>query len=37
MKPSQILKQYHFYNFVSDIYDIFGCGAKYGINGFFGY
>ena len=36
MKPSQILKQYHFYNFVSDIYDIFGCDAKYGINGFIG-
>ena len=36
IKPSHILKQDHFYNFVSDIYDIFGCDAKYGINGFIG-
>ena len=36
IKPSRILKQDHFYNFVSDIYDLFGCDAKYGINGFIG-
>ena len=36
IKPSRILKQDHFYNFVSEIYDIFGCDAKYGINGFIG-
>ena len=36
IKPSHILKQDHFYNFVSEIYDIFGCDAKYGINGFIG-
>ena len=36
IKPSHAPKQDHFYNFVSDIYDIFGCGAKYNINGFIG-
>ena len=36
IKPSHILKQYRFYNFVSEIYDIFGCDVKYGINGFIG-
>ena len=36
IKPSRILKQDHFYNFVSEIYDSFGCEAKYGINGFIG-
>ena len=36
IKPSRILKQDHFYNFVSGIYDLFGCDAKYGINGFIG-
>ena len=36
IKPSHILKQDHFYNFVSEIYDLFGCDAKYGINGFIG-
>ena len=34
IKPSHILKQDHFYNFVSDIYDTFGLDAKYSINGF---
>ena len=36
IKPSHILKQDHFYNFVSEIYDSFCCDAKYGINGFIG-
>ena len=36
IKPSQILKQYHLYNFVSDIYDIFGLDAKIAVNGFIG-
>ena len=36
IKPSHILKQDRFYNFVSEIYDSFGCDAKYGINGFIG-
>ena len=36
IKPSHILKQDHFYDFVSGIYDLFGCDAKYGINGFIG-
>ena len=36
IKPSHILKQNHFYNFVSEIYDIFGCDAKNGMNGFSG-
>ena len=36
IKPSHILKQDHFYNFVSEIYDIFGCEVKNGINGFIG-
>ena len=36
IKPSHILKQRHFYNLPSEIYDIFGCDAKYGINGFIG-
>ena len=36
IKPPHILKQDHFYNFVSEIYDLFGCDANYGINGFIG-
>ena len=36
IKPSRILKQDNFYNFVSGIYDIFGRAAKCGINGFIG-
>ena len=36
IKPSHILKQNHFYNFASEIYDTCGCDAKYGINGFIG-
>ena len=35
-KPSQILKHDHFYNFASDIYDIFGLDAKIAVNGFIG-
>ena len=34
IKQSHILKQDHVYNFVNEIYDVFGCDAKYGINGF---
>ena len=36
IKPSHILKQDHFYKFVSEIYASFGCDAKYCINGFIG-
>ena len=36
IKPPHILKQDHFYNFVSEICDSFGCDSKYGINGFIG-
>ena len=36
IKPSHILKQDHFYNFVSEIYDIFGLDAKIAIHGFIG-
>ena len=36
IKLSQILKQDHVYNFVSDIYDIFGLDAKIAVNGFIG-
>ena len=34
IKPPHILKQNHFYNFVSEICDIFGCDAKNDIHGF---
>ena len=36
IKPSQILKQDHFYNLASDIYDIFGLDATIAVNGFIG-
>ena len=36
IKPSHILKQDHFYNFVSEVYDIFDSDAKCAINGFIG-
>ena len=37
IKPSQfLLKQDHFYNFASDIYDIFGLDAKIAVTGFIG-
>ena len=36
VKPSHALKQDHFYNFVSHIYDIFGLDAKIAVNGSIG-
>ena len=36
IKPSHILKQDHFYNFLSEIYDTIGLDAQIAINGFIG-